>query len=381
MEIIKILCTEGYIYLILFFYLWCNVILESSIQTSQYKNYFFIISSTILALFIGVRWETGTDWTPYKDLFDTLQLDWSFLFNIYHFDIGYVLFNAFIKLFTENYTIFLICNSSITIFFLSKLIIKISPYPNLSLLFFYTNFMIAQFMGSNRRMMAMVFILWFFYYIYIQRKKLSYLNLGISFLFHRSAIATIFSYYIPKKAFSLQQTIIILLISFIIGILQIPARFIEVAGNFLALFINNPIVEKMVFYSENNEDHLVYGTGSLIISTVLAVAKRSILLTFYIYIIKKNHIDQLTQFLYNIYIIGFAGYFFFIGSFFQMLTAYLAFIEILLIGKMYSYTNGKIKLIFCILISIYGILQMSNALNVYPELYIPYIPFWSNLQR
>ena len=159
MEIIKILCTEGYIYLILFFYLWCNVILESSIQTSQYKNYFFIISSTILALFIGVRWETGTDWTPYKDLFDTLQLDWSFLFNIYHFDIGYVLFNAFIKLFTENYTIFLICNSSITIFLLSKLIIKISPYPNLSLLFFYTNFMIAQFMGSNRRMMAMVFIL------------------------------------------------------------------------------------------------------------------------------------------------------------------------------------------------------------------------------
>ena len=314
-------------------------------------------------------------------MFDTLQLDWSFLFNIYHFDIGYVLFNAFIKLFTENYTIFLICNSSITIFLLSKLIIKISPYPNLSLLFFYTNFMIAQFMGSNRRMMAMVFILWFFYYIYIQRKKLSYLNLGISFLFHRSAIATIFSYYIPKKAFSLQQTIIILLISFIIGILQIPARFIEVAGNFLALFINNPIVEKMVFYSENNEDHLVYGTGSLIISTILAVAKRSILLTFYIYIIKKNHIDQLTQFLYNIYIIGFAGYLFFIGSFFQMLTAYLAFIEILLIGKMYSYTNGKVKLIFCILISIYGILQMSNALNVYPELYIPYIPFWSNLQR
>ena len=172
MEIIKILCTEGYIYLILFFYLWCNVILESSIQTSQYKNYFFIISSTILALFIGVRWETGTDWTPYKDLFDTLQLDWSFLFNIYHFDIGYVLFNAFIKLFTENYTIFLICNSSITIFLLSKLIIKISPYPNLSLLFFYTNFMIAQFMGSNRRMMAMVFILWFFYYIYTKKKTI-----------------------------------------------------------------------------------------------------------------------------------------------------------------------------------------------------------------
>ncbi|WP_346711903.1 EpsG family protein [Phocaeicola plebeius] len=381
MEILELICTDGYIYLILFLFLWFNTILESSVQISKYKYFLFSLSSIILISFIGFRWETGTDWEAYKDLFDTLQLDWSFLFNVYHFDIGYVLFNALIKLFTNDYTLFLICNSGITIFFLAKLIIKTSPYPNLSLLFFYTNFMIAQFMGSNRRMMAMVFILWFFYYIYNKEKKYSYLNLGVSFIFHRSAIANILGYYIPKKVFSLQQTITILIISFIIGILQVPARTIEIAGNFLSTFINNPIIEKMVFYSENNEEHLVYGTGSLIISTTLAVAKRSILLAFYIYIIKRHNIDKLTQFFYNIYILGFAGYLFFIGSFFQMLTAYLAFIEILLIGRMYAYTNGKVKLIFCTLISFYGFLQMANALNVYPELYIPYIPFWSNLQR
>ena len=119
MEILELICTDGYIYLILFLFLWFNSILESSVQISKYKYFLFSLSSIILISFIGFRWETGTDWEAYKDLFDTLQLDWSFLFNVYHFDIGYVLFNALIKLFSNDYTLFLICNSVITIFFLA----------------------------------------------------------------------------------------------------------------------------------------------------------------------------------------------------------------------------------------------------------------------
>ena len=147
------------------------------------------------------------DWNrlglSYKELFDSLELHWSFLINVYHFDIGYVLFNAAVKLFTENYTLFLLINSFLTIYVLYRLLIKISPYPNLSLLVFYSTFMIAQFMGSNRRMMAMVFILWSFYYLYQQQKR-SYvlmlilafpvpsffINMLISFI---SAIQSIFS--------------------------------------------------------------------------------------------------------------------------------------------------------------------------------------------
>ena len=373
--------TKGSIYLILFLYLWINTILESSSQCSKHKYLYIKFSSLILALFIGFRWETGTDWDSYKLLFDTLELNWTFLLNVYHFDIGYVLFNALIKLFTDNYTIFLVFNSGITMFFLTKLIIKTSPYPNLSLLYFYTAFMISQFMGSNRRMMAMVFILWLFYYIHNNQKKKSYLNLGLAFSFHRSSIINLISFFIPQKAFTLKQTFIILCSSFIIGILQIPAKIIALTGSILATFLNNPIVEKMVFYSENNDEHLTYSTGSLILSTVLAVVKRSILLTFYLYVLQKNRTDKLTQFFYNIYITGFAGYLFFIGSFFQMLTTYFAFIEILLISRIYNYTSGKIKLLFCCIFTLYGIFQILNAINVYPELYLPYLPFWTTHNR
>ena len=381
MELVNRLLLEGKIYLFLYLLLWILVIFESSKYFSQYKKTTFLCSSIILWLFIGLRWETGTDWNSYKELFDSLELNWTFLFNIYHFDIGYVLFNALTRLFTNSYTIFLILNSGITIYFLYKLIRKLSPYPNLSLFFFYANFMIAQFMGSNRRMMAMVFVLWAFYYIFYEKKVYSAINIGLAFVFHRSSIINITSYFIPRTLFTIRTTILILLCSLLIGLLQIPAKLVDLIGNTLIAFVNNPIVENMVYYSETNEEHLVYSTGSLFLSTLLAVLKRTIFLVFYIYITRRNNVDKLTQFFYNIYIIGFAGYLFFIGSFFQMLTAFFTFIEVILIGRMYSYVNGSTKLLFICMLFLYGFLQMMNAVGTYPEQYLPYLPFWTDIHR
>lgn len=370
---------DGVDYVVLLVYLCSISLLESSKRFSSFRRVFFILSATILWLFIGCRWETGTDWWTYKELFDTIELNWSFLINIYHFDIGYVFFNALVRLFTDNYSVFLIINSGITIFLLSKLILKVSRYPNLSLTFFYTNFMIAQFMGSNRRMMAMVFVLYFFYGLFYVRKLFCIANISFAFLFHRSALVNLIACFIPKNIFTFKQTISIILFSFVIGIIQLPARIIEITGNLLSMIFNNPIVEKMVFYSENGDEHLVYGTGNMVLSTILAVGKRSILLMIYMYIVKTNKIDKLTQFLYNIYVIGFAGYLLFTGSFFQMLTAYFTIVEILLLGRMYYYLNKRLKLIFCFLLFFYGYLQICNALAAYPELYLPYKSFFYNV--
>ena len=329
-------------------YLVCLALLESSQYFSLFKRETVLFSSYILLLFIGLRWETGTDWLSYKELFDSLELHWSFLINVYHFDIGYVLFNAAVKLFTENYTLFLLINSFLTIYVLYRLLIKISPYPNLSLLVFYSTFMIAQFMGSNRRMMAMVFILWSFYYLYQQQKRSYVLMLILAFLFHRSSLICLLALLVPYRAFSVSRTIVILFTSLIIGILQLPAKLVEMSGGYLSTIVNNPIVEKIVFYSETGEEHLVTSTGSLLLSTTLAIIKRSIFLLFYFYVMKKNVLDRLTQYIYNIYVFAFAGYLFFIGSFFQMLTAFFAMIEIVLIGRMYSYSSSKDKIILLI---------------------------------
>lgn len=356
-------------------------LLESSKYFRPYRKQLCLISTWLIIVFIGSRWCTGTDWNSYKELFDTLELDWTFLVNVYHFDFGYVLFNAIVKIFTDNYTLFLLINSFVTIYSLGRLLQKTSPYPSLSLFVFYSAFMIAQFMGSNRRMMAMVFILWSFYYLYERRKLAFVIMISLAFLFHRSALICLLALFIPREIISIKKTISMLLFSLFIGLLQLPAKMIELAGNILSVIVNNPIVEKMVFYSETNDEHLATSTGSVFISTTLAVVKRSVFLAFYFYIIRHNILDKFTQYLYNIYIIAFCGYLFFIGSFFQMLTAFFALVEIILISRMYSYVNERTKIILLSIIFLYSVLQLLNALNVYPELYFPYIPFWSNIQR
>lgn len=381
MNSIQTIFTEGGIYVLIYVIIFVFTILESSKQYARISKLTSWFTMLLMILFIGLRWETGTDWESYKELYDTLELDWTFLINIYHFDVGYVIFNALIKMLTDNYTIFLIINAFITIYILWRLVVKTSPYPNLSLFLFYTAFMIIQFMGSNRRMMAMVFVLWAFYYLFKKNKLAFYLMIALAFLFHRSAIVCLIALIIPRKMFSIKQTVWLLFGGLAFGIIQLPAKIIELTGSILSTIMNNPFVEKMLFYSESGEDHIASSTGNIVISTILAVAKRSIFLMFYIYVMRKNNIDKLTQYIYNIYIFGFVGYLMFVGSFFQMVTAFFALIEIILLSRFYNYTTGKVKLVVLMIIFVYGLIQLISALNVYPELYIPYINCFSTETR
>lgn len=366
---------NGSIYWLIFIWLICSVWLESSKHFSKYKQLFSLITAIILFTFIGARWETGTDWDNYKYLFDSLKLDWNFITNIYHFDIGYVLLNAGIKFFTSNYTIFLLVDSFFAISLIYVLLQKTVKHPNISWLLFYTNFMIIQFMGSNRRMISMVLILWMVYFLCKKSFTKSMISLSTAFLFHRSSIINFILYLVPTKVFSIKTIIKLFSICFLIGILQLPEKFIELIVGLLSFALHIPIVELLTFYSENGEEHLVNATGSLFLSTILALGKRLIFLIFYWRLISRNPKDIIANTFFNVYIIGIAGYLALIGSFFQIITSFWALAEIVLIGRIYGRANRNEKLIFCIFIIGFGILQIMNALNVYPELYLPYKSF------
>jgi hypothetical protein len=374
---------DGKIYIVLFSILFLIAFLEPTIEIHRAKKIFAYITMLIMSLFIGLRWQTGTDWIPYKNLFDTLQLNWSFLINVYHFDIGYVLLNAIIRVFTENYTVFLIINSFITIYVLYRLIIKLSPYPNLSLFMFYSAYMLAQFMGSNRRMMAMVFLLWGFYYFYKNNKKWFLFFVILAFLFHRSAIIGLILFYIPKKQIKIYQIVCILIFCFLLGVFRIPFRLMETSAIIISKIVNHPILDTIIYYSKTNEQHLTSSTGSIIIQTILAVAKKGLFLAFYFFILYCNRfkIDKLTGYMLNIYVIGFAGYLMFIGVFFQVLTAYFMLMEIILLARMYKYISNNNKIFFINFMGVYGFVQMISALYVYPHLYLPYISRFSSVSR
>jgi hypothetical protein len=375
-ELINNLFANGLIYLLLYLWLFLVAVLEAFREFREYKSIFAFCTCVILILFTGLRWETGTDWIGYKELFDSLELDWTFLLNVYSFDLGYVIFNAIVKIFTDNYTIFLILDSVLALGIVFSFLLKFSPNPNLSFFVFYNAFFVSQFMGSNRRIIAMGAALFVFYYVFTQ-KKLKYTVWHLlAFLFHRSSIMVGLTWLIPKQLFSVKKISSILVFSLIMGILELPFKFIGFLGTVLSTVVNNPLVEKMLFYSENQLT-VSENINPLVLMT-LSVIKRSIFLSFYLLIIKVNRhrIDGVTGFFFNLYVVGFAMYMFLNGSpIFQMVSTYFTFIEIALIGRMWAFADKHQKTVFLFVLFIYGFFQLLSALAAYPELYLPYKSF------
>lgn len=380
MELIGKLFADGIIYVIIYLWLFLLTVLEACRETRRYKKVFAWSTFIVLTLFTGLRWETGTDWAPYKELFDTLELDWTFLLNVYSFDLGYVLLNAFAKLFTDSYTLFLLLDSFIALGIVFAFLLKYSFNPNVSFFVFYNAFFVSQFMGSNRRIIALGAILFAFIYIHANRKKGYIFWQTIGFLFHRSSFLILFSWLIPHKRLTTKKIFALLMVALAIGIPQLPFKMIGFLGSALSAFASNPIVEKMLFYSDGKAEIVVENTNPVVLMT-LSVIKRSIFLTFYLLIINKRKgiLDPLSDYFFNIYIFGFAIYMLLNGSpIFQMISTYFTFIEIALIGRFWGYANKQSKYIFLIVLFFYGFFQLLSALNAYSELYIPYKSFMTN---
>lgn len=373
-ELIINLFSEGKIYLFFYLFFFVLAVLELTEDLKPYRNVLAFISAFFLMFFTGLRWETGTDWFSYKELFDELELNWSFLLNVFSFDLGYVILNAIVKLFTDNYTIFLLIDSIIAVGIVFWFLKKYSPNPNISLFVFYNAFFVAQFMGSNRRIISLGSALFVFYFVHQIKYKKYALWQTLAFLFHRTSIILIITWFIPRQRFSAKKIFKILLVCLVVGISQLPFKLVGFLGEALSAFSTNPFVDKMLFYSSNNEEIVSENTNPIILMT-LSVIKRSVFIAFYLYVIKKNKgvLDSISDYFLNIYIVGFALYLLFNGSpIFQMISTYFTFIEIALIGRFWSYTDVRTKLIFLGVLLLYGFFQLLSSLNAYPELYIPY---------
>jgi hypothetical protein len=228
-------------------------------------------------------------------------------------------------------------------------------------------------MGSNRRMMAMVFMLWAIYYLYHNSKKRFFFLLFLSFLFHRSSIIGLILLFLPKNKISVQMSMIILICCLLLGIFKIPFKMFENIGLLLSKTTNITIVQRIVIYSQDSDLHMAAGAiSNIFLRSIFGVLKRCITLFLCIYIIQNNKIDKLTGFLFNVYILGFGMYVLFVGVFFQVVAAYFTLIEVILIGRIYRYAHAWSKITILFILLLYAVLQLTNTLNTYPTAYLPY---------
>ena len=173
------------------------------------KVFWFTI--ILIALFKGLRWDTGTDFPQYYACFENVT--WS---NFYHFERygfgsdlmepGYTFLNVLSKTIIDDYTIFLLWTNLAIMWVYGKTILTYVPQYKFSCLALV---LISTILFPVRQTFAVATLLFSLRYIITKNLKKYLFCVLIAFSFHRSAIFLIFMYPILISKFNYKRNIII----------------------------------------------------------------------------------------------------------------------------------------------------------------------------
>lgn len=157
------------------------------------KWVFLVIIFILLVLQDGLRWETGTDWTNYKNFFEK-DPGWLFFGG---FGLGYTFLNDVVYSVSQNYSSFLIVHAIIIYSLYLKSINDYTEFPLITALCFYCTFI--GYMGMNRQHIALAICLFVFRYIASREiLKFSFWVI-IASLFHGTAVLFFIAYFLNRR--------------------------------------------------------------------------------------------------------------------------------------------------------------------------------------
>ena len=336
--------------------------------------FYFNILLTIL--FIGLRWEVGTDWESYKGLFDDLEFNSDFLLNVYHFDPGYVVLNAIVKFIFNNYSFFLLICAVLALGLTAKLIIRESPFYNFSLFIFISSYLPIHFFGSTRRGIAIAAATLFLVAFRKTQLRSRWKWFLTAFLFHRTAFILLIAVPVRRWRLSKGAVALILAIALVIGIGQLAILIIQAASSHLLGFGDVQIVDQLIYYGETFNEHTPDGVNP-VSAGLISFLRKIILFAFFLKAmnktVEKTDGDFLYEHLLKIYVVGIAIYAAFIGApIFQIIGVYFLYLEVLLIPICFNRLRGSTRYIFLLYVVAVNIAQYVAALNVLPDVFIPY---------
>ena len=249
------------VYVLILVLILLNCLIEREVSTLQIYNkkinanllsfglsYFYIL---LLGIF---RNEVlGVDVANYKYYFENLYNSISFkeIFSMSNIDSGYAILNKIIYLFTYNFRVLevIIYIMSFTIF--SVIIFKRSRYPSLSFLIY----MGLGFLGINLCILrqAVACSLCFASFDYLKRDKyLQYfLLLGLAFLFHKTAIFFIITFYVKCRSIiksSIIRETAIIIISVLISYYLLPNLYKYYPNDYSSINIIGEGYKLMILY-------------------------------------------------------------------------------------------------------------------------------------
>ena len=176
------------IYIILYILLLTSAIADFSKKIQ--RNTVLLIWSIVFVLFIGFRGTTGTDTGTYISFFNyytnTIS-EWGTIDKQYA-EYGFYFLSVLLKSIIENTDFYFLSISILTFSFLIPSLLKMSIYPIMGLIVYFSRFMLIRDMNQIRQALAIVIIIFALKYLGDNRKKVFIWLLLLATCFHYSSI-------------------------------------------------------------------------------------------------------------------------------------------------------------------------------------------------
>lgn len=357
------------IYLIFCFLLFLFSIYENfHLLNYRVRNILLFLSFSGSVLLIGGRWETGTDWEMYYYVF-TFNKNISDFTSLFSTEIGYALFNWVIRIFTNNYSIFIFIHAIVFYSFLLKSFNRLTKYPQTAFFFYFCSNL--GIVGANRQLIALVILLNGIAFL-VEKKKKSYVSsIILAFSFHSTAIFGGL-YYFLNKYIAKKWILISLIVALFLGLSPLPLKLFSSVG-----VLSSHFSEKTDAYLGSTGRDNEYGL------TVIGVFKRLFFFAFFMLI--RDHVLKFSKsynIMFNGYWLGLIIYLLFSSSLNVMVSRgslYFNVMEALLLSSFLVLLKNPInKLIYIIILLVISILLMYQSIGEYPDLFDPYKGIWYN---
>lgn len=367
--------AEGQIYLAIYALLAAAMLIELFYESEITSRWLARAGVLIVILFIGLRWETGTDWISYLRVFYTNDSSADYDSAVFGIDSGYILFNQVIHYYSSDYSIFLLVDALIGVGAVYIFIEKSTKYPCMGVYLFYTSYAITHFMGSNRRMLAIGSVCLGFLFLSREQRLLQgwprwALPFGIAALLHRTSLAALPGLVVSRRAWSTRLVLLILLTCLLLGMAGLPFAGLEALGKILSEYTGFSAIEKLVFYTSGEAQ--LDADFNVVNQAILGVAKRSTVLILFITYMHFSRPTEYAQRLYNIYIVGCCIYFAMLGApIFQIISTFYSIVDVVLV-PIILYELRAYKIPYSIYLLIVPLLLLLSSLTPYSILYVPY---------
>ncbi|WP_295842891.1 EpsG family protein [uncultured Apibacter sp.] len=178
----------------------------------------YIVISSVFIFLCGIRVAQGADYWPYYKLYMSINkfVKWSDLFDA-DVEVSYVLISKILGYFRMPFFALLFIYGLISISLKTYSYYKYSPYPMISLLYFFMPNYFFSDSGHIRQGVSIALCLFSYQYIE-QRKLFKFLFcIFISYYFHKTALIFIPAYWITKLNLSTFSCFLIILFAIIIS--------------------------------------------------------------------------------------------------------------------------------------------------------------------